>query len=129
MPRNYNVAKDHVRQAMPGTMAQLVKRSGWHHDTVSRWVRKMRAAGECRIVGWQRPNGSGNFVPVYGEGPGEDAPCTLKPLTPSQDWQIAKQRYGKELLAKRERARHYARLARLNGDPLVQALFGQKAAA
>lgn len=125
MPRKYHNAKADILQSMPGTTAELATKSGWHLPTVQRWVRTMRKAGECRIADWRRPNGSGNFVPVYGKGPGEDAPCTLKPLTPSDDWQLAKQRYGMDTLRAKERARHWALQARRGRrDPLMAALFG-----
>jgi hypothetical protein len=125
MPRNYHTAKADIIQAMPGTTGQLVEKSGWHHDTVARWVRRMRKTGECRIVDWRRPNRTGNFVPVYGAGPGADAVCTLKPLTNSEDWHLAKKRYGMETLRKKERARHWALKARRGEttDPLMAALF------
>jgi hypothetical protein len=127
MPRKYHNAKADILQSMPGTTAQLVEKSGWHIDTVHRWLRRMRKTGECRIADWQRPNRSGNFVPIYGMGPGEDAPCTLKPLTPSEDWKLAKQRYGMDTLRAKERARHWALKARRGQvkDPLVAALFGR----
>jgi hypothetical protein len=127
MPRKYHNAKADILQAMPGSMAQLATKSGWHLQTVERWVRALRKAGECRILDWQRPNGSGNFVPVYGQGPGEDAACTLQALTGSEKWRLTKQRYGMDTLRAKERARHWALRARRGQvrDPLVAALFGR----
>lgn len=125
MPRNYHIAKEHIVASMPGTVAELVRKSGWSHDTVVRWVKKLRKEGASHIVGWERPNGGGPFVSVHGAGAGEDVPCTLKPLTPSEDWAKAKEKYGMELLRKKERARKWALEARRgrNDDPLMAALF------
>jgi hypothetical protein len=125
VPRNCHTAKADILQAMPGSVSQLVTKSGYHRATVERWVRTLRAEQASHIIDWLRPNGSGNFIPVHGKGLGEDAPCTLKPLTASDDWKLAKQRYGMDTLRAKERARHWALKARRGRrDPLVAALFG-----
>jgi hypothetical protein len=122
VPRNYAVAWDHIQEAMPGTVDELVAKSGWSVHTVRRWLARARAAGTSHIVDWRRPNGTGNFIAVHGVGPGDDVPCTLKPLTASDDWQLRIKRYGRELLRRQERARHYALRARRGQtrDPLME---------
>jgi hypothetical protein len=125
MPRNYHIARDHILQAMPGTVNQLVTKSGYCRSTVERWLRALRQ-GEpeqrgSHIIGWKRPERCGHFVAVHAAGPGKDAPCRLKPLTASQDWQKAKQKYGMETLRRKERARSWALKARRGQvkDPLM----------
>lgn len=127
MPRNYQIARADILQSMPGSVDQLAAKSGYHRDTVTRWLRKLRAENASHITGWLRPNGSGHFIPVHGAGPSADVECTLKPLTASEDWQKRKAKYGMQMLRRQERARHWALQARRGRttDPLVAALFGR----
>lgn len=127
MPRDYHIAKRDILQAMPGTVAQLVAKSGYHRATVERWLVKLRAADGSHIVDWLPPNGSGNFIPVHGVGPGPDAPCKLRAMTPSDKWQARVRRLGRDYLRNRSRTGEWALRARRVGfksDPLLGALFG-----
>lgn len=126
MPRDYHVAKRDILQAMPGSISEIIAQSGYDRSTVERWMRRMRDV-DCHIIDWRRPEVSGPFVAVYAAGPGDDAVCTLKPLTPSEDWHRKKEKYGMETLRARERAAHWALKARRGKvvDPLVAALFGR----
>jgi hypothetical protein len=126
MPRDYHYAKRDILDSMPGTISEIIAKSGYERNTVERWMRRMRGV-DCHVVDWRRPAVSGPFVPVYAAGPGEDAVCTLKPLTPSQDWERRKTKYGVDTLRAKERAAHWALKARRGQvvDPLMAALFGK----
>lgn len=129
MPRDYHIAKRDILESMPGTVAQLVKKSGYHRATVERWLRKLRAADGSHIVDWQRPNGAGNFIPVHGAGTGVDVPCTLVALTSSEKWKATVRRLGRDRVRQLERARAWALQARRSGfgrDPLLGALFAAR---
>lgn len=132
MPRNYQIAKGHILQAMPGTVAQLVKKSGYETVTVQRWVARLRA-GEpheraCHISGYQEPEGYGYAPPIYTRGPGEHAEYTHTPLTPSEKWSRAKAKHGMDALRKKERHRDFKRklmLGQVELDPLQALLCGR----
>jgi hypothetical protein len=127
MPRKYHNAKEDILQSMPGTISQLVEKSGYHRATVERWMAKLRDGGESHIIKWLPPNGSGHFIPVHARGPGKDAECTLKAQTHSDRWKRAKQLHGLPTLRAKERARYWSLRARRGEtmDPLVAALFGR----
>lgn len=85
-PRDYHQARRDILQAMPGTIAQLVKKSGYARGTVEIWVRKMRIgdplARASHIIGWTPPassHGSGPHAPIHQAGAGHDAPRVVLP--------------------------------------------------
>src|ERR1044072_495912 len=128
MPRDYNApAQTAILQSMPGSVPHLAAKSGFHRATVERQLRKLRADGKTRIVGWARPNGSGPFIAIHGRGSGPDAPCTLQPLTDAEDWALKVERIGRPTLRLQERDRNWRLKARRGQvrDPLVAALFGR----
>lgn len=120
-----------VEAALPGTSEDIVARSGVMVSTVVRWIRIMRDAGECHIIGWRRTKGTGGAIKaVYAAGPGVDARCRLKRLPGAL--------YNKRHRAKvaedperdiarlaKKKADYWTRRAKLQGDPLVSALFGR----
>jgi hypothetical protein len=76
-PRNYHLAKGHILQAMPGTVGQLAKKSGYSRGTVEIWLKVLRAGDPMtrgsHIVEWIPPAGAGAHAAVHQAGPGEDA--------------------------------------------------------
>lgn len=61
-----------VFDALPGTIPQIVKKTGVCRATVYHWIGKLRAAGACHISSWRRTTGCS--TPRYVAGPGVDAP-------------------------------------------------------
>lgn len=129
MPRNYHIAKQDILDSMPGTVSEIIKKSGYERCTVERWMRRMKhddpAQRECHIIDWRRPEVSGQFVAVYAAGPGKNAPCKLVAQSDAEKWQRAIQLHGMDKLRAKERARAWALKARRGqvNDPLMQALF------
>ena len=76
-PRNYHIAKEHILQAMPGTVDELVKKSGYNRGTVEHWMKALRTGDprtrSSHIIEWHPPNGTGPYIPVHQAGAGEDA--------------------------------------------------------
>lgn len=85
--RNYHLAKEHILQAMPGTINALARKSGYSRGTVEFWIKVLRAGDPLtrgsHIIEWLPPNGSGQYIPVHAAGPGKDAPRIKRP------WHIA----------------------------------------
>lgn len=71
-----------IADALPGTMKQLVEKSGCAESTIRRWLERMRLAGECHITRWERTGGQ--ITPHYVSGAGKDAVCNLKSKTSAQ---------------------------------------------
>jgi|SRR5471030_1751024 len=74
--------KSLIVRALPGTISDLVKKSGCAESTIRRWLNRMRADGECHIARWRRTGGS--LTPFYVAGRGVDAVCNLKARTNAQ---------------------------------------------
>lgn len=124
--------------AMPGTLPQLAAATGLHVNTVSRFLKAMRgepdAAGfysAAHIRSWRRPH-KGAHMPVYERGRGRDAVDKFVPRTRSERHQrlVAKlERLGKigeyrARDAQRRQERRKAQRRLMDGDPLVNAIFG-----
>ncbi len=68
-----------VAAALPGTLSEIIEKSGMLASTVCRWLRKLREEGACHVGGWERTKGTGGPIKrVYVAGPGEDVMCKLK---------------------------------------------------
>jgi hypothetical protein len=122
-----------VIDAMPGTTLEITEAAGVQQGTVVRWVRIMRAAGECHISGWIRsPAGEGGPIKaIYALGAGEDAKCKLRALT-NKDYSRRYRRKAKEegryeFIQAKKRADYYSKKAARLGTsgPLMAALFGR----
>lgn len=70
-----------ILAAMPGTRRTISARSGVHVATISKVVGLLYAAREVHIAGWEKHPVRGPECPVYGAGPGVDAPDTRPRLT------------------------------------------------
>lgn len=113
-----------VLEALPGTPAQIMERTGLSAGTVSRWVTDLRNAGQAHIGKWTRTRGV--FLSTIHAGPGRDAKKP-KPLTSAQLTRNSRQRMRKsgewtDRMAK-DRARYWRKKAPKR-DPLTAALFG-----
>jgi hypothetical protein len=76
--RNYQLAKADILQAMPGTVEELVQKSGWALRTVREWLGVLRAGDPhtraSHIVGWvPQASRPGPPLAIHAAGPGEDA--------------------------------------------------------
>lgn len=66
-----------IERALPGTLAQLVDKSGMSIALVRKWVRVMRADGACHVGAWERGQGGRGelrVAQVFVAGPGADVP-------------------------------------------------------
>lgn len=121
--------RQRVLEAMPGTQAQIIERTGLGLATVSRWVADLRAARQARITGWQPTPNGGPLAAIYGPGRGRDR---QKPSSPQPALRV--RRYRARLRASgdwadtqaRQRARYWASKPPRR-DPLVAAFFGAAA--
>lgn len=124
-----------ILAAMPGFYDEIAAKCGLSQHIVERHVRKMRlvadpAQRECHVARWARPETVGKYRPFVKAGPGRDARCTFKPMTPKQmqDRHREKRRgtEREDIKKARDRNRHWEAKAR-RGDPLINALFGRAA--
>lgn len=114
-----------VRLAMPGTVRQLVDRSGWCREAVERCVKVLRAARDSHVGGWQASTGPRGGPPakIHYAGPGRDMPCNIKPLTPAEIWARRVKTNGREEHNARVRAYYQRKRGVHLRDPLQQAAF------
>lgn len=124
--------RDDILDAMPNATPAIGELTGAHRNVVNRWITRLHAAGEIHITGWLRWRGGP--LPIYTVGPGVDAPCTLKPYSPMQNYNRFKRRArsdGRWEDAKaKSRARAAAKRASEKGfaaDPLLGAFFPKRA--
>lgn len=68
-----NSHRSTVLGAMPGTQAEIRKRTGLSTAVVSRWVNALRDSGEAHVSAWiaPPPNGGAHAM-YYTAGPGVD---------------------------------------------------------
>lgn len=123
--------REHVKAALPGTYSEIRAKAHVSHGTAKRWIKELRAAGECHITRWKRSvDTAGHYQPVFVAGPGKDAKCTFKALTPAQHSQRYRKKHKDDEIGdrmrQRDRTRHFTERARTVGDPLVRALFGAR---
>lgn len=64
--------RDKVITGLPGTRAQIEKKSGTSSATVGKWLAILRASGEVHVARWLRSK-YGSKRPVYVLGAGVDA--------------------------------------------------------
>ena len=85
-----------VEAALPGTVLQIVAKTGLVESTVRRWLVRLRADGKAHIS--KRLRNVGGSTPVWIAGPGEDAP----PIVPYTSAQYSKRfrRRVKKAIAK-----------------------------
>jgi hypothetical protein len=58
--------------ALPGTLPQIIQKSGVSRPTAYLWIGRLRKAGKVFIKGWRRT--AGQSTPYYVAGQGEDKP-------------------------------------------------------
>ncbi len=121
-----------IAASLPGTLSEIMAKSGMTEGTCKRWIRILREEGLSHITDWKRATGTrGGFRPVHAPGAGTDAANPLQPLTSAETCK----RYRDKIKLDRDRndrhkakslARQFARKAGRRGDPLVNALFGTR---
>jgi hypothetical protein len=113
--------------SLPGSIAEIIKRSGYSLATVSRNIAMLRAEKEIHIARWGKPPKAGRFYAVFAVGSAPDAP-RLEPV--SNNERMAKvRRIRKETGAifeyrAKQRGRYHAKRATYRRDPLLAALYG-----
>ncbi len=73
--------KAQVKAALPGTLCDIVEKSGVQATTVVRWLKIMHTGHprEIYVSGWERTKGKGGPIKrVYSVGNQEDVKCRLK---------------------------------------------------
>ncbi len=65
---------DMMLRAMPGTVTEVMERTGVAKTTAKRWIGELRACGWVHVPKWKRPEAQGKIAPVFHAGPGKDAP-------------------------------------------------------
>lgn len=113
-----------ILATLPATQLMIRQKTKIGQATISRWCNDLVASGDAHIGAWVRSPTGGPFAAVYHAGPGQEAPCDLKPLTHAQ--LSRRYRARKIRVEAREKAHREARLAAITvrRDPLVAALFG-----
>lgn len=113
--------REKVIAALPGTRAEIEKKSGVSEATVGKWLSILRAEGAVHIGKWRRAVLSGSKRPVFVLGAGVDAKPP-KTLTPQQ----SQKRYRKRHPGRRAAsvAAYYRRTqVRERGHGFLAALF------
>lgn len=85
-------------------LQQMLKLSD--QDVISA-IRRLKEAKRIRICKYERPDGNGNFAPVYAEGAGADAKRP-KPLTKEEVTRRYNQRHSAVISARRYAEYHKA---------------------
>lgn len=121
-----------IEKALPGTIDELVKKSGCAESTIRRWLRRMRKSKECHIGKWVERCSCD--TPYWVEGKGDDAPYVRLACTSaeySKRWRDGKKRVDYKLMCElklaRAKARKNADIMAKRGDPLVNVFFGRAA--
>lgn len=128
MPRDYHLARGHILEAMPGTVAHLARRSGYTACTVKRWLLQLRD-GEpdqraAHIAAWIVPTGRGGAAAVWHAGPGEHVAKPTWRTGNAERWERAKEKHGLEVLnAKWLNQYHTRRRRQGHVDPLLAPFF------
>ena len=91
--------REKVISGLPGTRAQIEKKSGTSSSTVGKWLAVLHAEGAVHIAKWRRSK-HGSKRPVYELGAGVDAP---EPATLTM--QQNQQRYDKRHPGRRKEIR------------------------
>jgi hypothetical protein len=81
-----------ILAALPSEQSDVAATTGLSVATVSRWIARMHKAGQIRIGSWRRHPSGGEPIPTYVSGPGEDATCSIKPMTNTERCRRARQR-------------------------------------
>lgn len=125
-----------VEAALPGTVLQLVDKTGLAESTVRRMLRRLRDDDKAHIS--KRLRNVGGSTPLWVAGPGEDAP-PLKPYTAAQYCRRFRKRVRKAIkdaeAGRKPDPRYLRHVARVQtdkiakvGDPFINAFFGRTAA-
>lgn len=126
MPRDYHLARGHILEAMPGTVPELVKKSGYVRCTVNRWLEQLRqgtpAERAAHIGDWFVPEGRGPVVAIWHAGPGRHASRPRRKTSNAERWKKAKEKHGLPKLNAKWLNQHYVRQRRKGRtDPLLDA--------
>lgn len=126
MPRDYHRARADILEAMPGTVPDLAKRSGYARGTVKRWIAELRkgrpAERGAHIGEWLEQEGRGAVaVAVWHAGPGSHKHRRRKGKASSATkYARAVAEHGLPLLAAKAANQYHARQRRAGrADPLL----------
>lgn len=82
-PTFFDLEAKRILAVLPATIGQIIKRTGLTLQQVRYRLRKMKPT-MCHTGKWRRSRAQGAYQPLIVAGPGEDAPCPLKPRTGAQ---------------------------------------------
>jgi hypothetical protein len=130
MPRRSHTPD--VVAALPGDVHHIMKETGLTQQGIRRILLLLRAEGKAHIWKWRR--GAGNAIPVWRNGPGEDAPKP-KRIPIAKSCRDFRKRVKKAIAAHdagqkpdprylKHISLHIANKTAKTGDPLLWALFG-----
>lgn len=112
-----------ILQAMPGTIYDLARRSGYHERTVRRWVKTLQAASDSHVGSWLRNTDGGRHAAIYHAGAGRNMPCPYKQRANSESWARYVKSVGRDTVRSRQRTTRAIRRGDHLKDPLQQAAF------
>lgn len=95
-PYAWDMVKAELKNG-PGTVPELVNRTGLTHGVVNKSVRLANPGpeSEIHVIDWQRRSNGGRYVAVYAIGPGVNATMPV-PFTPAEKDRKAKVRRRKK---------------------------------
>lgn len=122
-------SRQRVERALPGTVHEIVTRTGLGRTTVRNYLRELREERVIYVSKWLRSNGRGGFQPYFRLGKRKDATCKLVPYTIAERSERFKSRHVEDGTWEDKRCRINSRNAIKRtiekGDPLVSAFFGR----
>lgn len=98
--------RDKVLTGLPGTRAQIEKKSGVGPSSVGKWLAVLRAEGAIHIGGWRRSHmGSKRPIFVLGAGVDKKPPKTLSPEKSQERYRKRHPERRREIQANSEQRR------------------------
>jgi DNA-binding Lrp family transcriptional regulator len=116
-----------ILASLPGAQVAISARSGIHKATVSKIVKELRKAGAIHIVSWNPHPVRGPSIPVYTNGPSEDAIDTRPRLTRKEILERFEKRIKgtekQDQRLARYRSRHWVKKAKATPHDWAATLF------
>jgi hypothetical protein len=129
MNRRHHLTQRDIVQAMPGTVREIARRSGYHHDTVVRHLAELRIGSErlrrAHIGAWFEPEDGRTPAPIWHAGPGRHrAEPKRRRQTNAERWARAKEIHGLPALNDKYTRNYHLRQRRAAGPANPFSLLG-----